>query len=160
MPRMRVHLDRTRCISEVQTSTHHIEKREGKWYAASLRAAMDTLPNGEYEVKLSSATRMSKPQRGYLHVLFGIIADILNRMDLGDGRRWTKEKVKHYAKAVGIYPTEEMVLPDGEIVEVPVDTRALDRHQSSEVIERLIQHFWEEFKIRLPGPNEQVEIDV
>ena len=79
-------------------------------------------------------------------------------MGLGDGRQWTKDRVKQYAKAVEIYPVEDMVLPGGEVIQVAVDTRDLNQLQASETIERLIQHFWEEFEIRLPGPNEQMEI--
>ena len=140
------------------THTHHIYKAQGKWHAASLRAMMDNLPNGDYTVKLSSASKKTTAQNGYLHVLLEVIAVTLNGMGLGDGRQWTKDRVKQYAKAVEIYPVEDMRLPEGVVVQVPVDTRDLDQVQASETIERLIQHFWEEFEIRLPGPNEQMEI--
>lgn len=139
---------------------HTIYKEGGRIRAASLRALLDTIPDGAYTVTVKRASRKTVKQNNYLHVLFGIAADMMGREGFGDGSRWTKDKVKAYAKAQGLYPDHELTLPNGLPFLVPKDTRELDALETSATIERVIEHFWEEHRIALPAPNEQVELNI
>lgn len=140
---------------------HTIIKEGGRIRAASLRAVFDALPDGVYTIPSPKrASRKTVKQNSYLHVLFTIAADMMNREGFGDGKRWTKDKVKGYCKAQGLYPHHELELPSGLPFLVPKYTRELDDLETSATIDRVIEHFWEEHRIALPPPNAQVELNI
>ena len=69
---------------------HTIRKEGGRIRAASLRAVFDALPDGVYTIPSPKrASRKTVKQNSYLHVLFTIAADMMNREGFGDGKRWT-----------------------------------------------------------------------
>lgn len=134
-------------------------KKGGIIKGAALRAHLDSLPNGSYFVQVEEATtKKTTNQNGYLHVLFTIAAKMLNREGFGDGRQWTKERVKAYCKMSELYPMEDVLLPGGVVRQVWKDTRELTKEEAMETIDRVIMHFAEEHGIRLPAPNEQLEL--
>lgn len=140
---------------------HTIIKEGGRVRAASLRAVLDALPDGVYTIPSPKrATNKTRKQGNYLHVLFTVAAQMLNDAGFGDGTPWSKDKVKAYCKNEGLYPMEELVMPGGVVVSIPVETRALDDLETSATIERVIDHFWEEHRIALPPPNAQVELNI
>lgn len=96
----------------------------------------------------------TKPQNGYLHALFTIAARALNKDAMGDGEQWTPELVKDHAKQAKLYPVVDRLLPGGEVVQVTLDTRHLNREQMAETIDRVIRYF-AELGIVLPEPREQ-----
>ena len=101
----------------------------------------------------------STRQNSYLHVLFGIVARTLNADGMGDGSHYTIERVKAYCKAAGLYPTEDFVTPDGEVVQTVKDTRDLDKGETASTIDSVIRHF-AEWGIVLPEPNQQNNMDL
>ena len=139
---------------------HTIIKEGGRIRAASLRALLDTIPDGAYTVTVKRATGKTVKQNNYLHVLFTVAAQMLNDAGFGDGTPWSKDKVKAYCKKEGLYPMEELVMPGGVVVQVPKYTRELDDLETSATIDRVIDHFWEEHRIALPPPNAQVELNI
>lgn len=140
---------------------HTIIKEGGRVRAASLRAVLDALPDGVYTIPSPKrATNKTRKQGNYLHVLFTVAAQMLNDAGFGDGTPWTKDKVKAYCKKEGLYPQEELVMPGGVVVSIPVETRALDDLETSATIDRVIDHFREEHRIALPPPNAQVELNI
>jgi hypothetical protein len=135
----------------------YIHKKEGTWKASALRALLDAAPDGQYAVTFKRHSgRKSTAQNGYLHVLFQIVADTLNSEGMGDGSKWTMEKVKEWCKAQGCYPTETVRLK-GVKVEVTKQTRELSKEDAMVTIDR-VMNYWAEFGIILPAPNEQLEI--
>lgn len=138
---------------------HTIIKEGGRIRAASLRAELDALPDGAYTVQVKRASSKTRAQNAYLHVLFTIAAQHLNAMGYGDGSQWTPERVKSYAKAQHLYPVEDMVIPGGEVVQVPKDTRDLDDLEAGCTIERVIAHF-ADLDIILPEPNAQQSLNL
>ena len=140
--------------------TFTIVKERGKVKAAALRAHLDSLSDGSYFVTVDGAEkRKTTAQDGYLHVLFTIAAKELNREGFGDGRRWTKERVKAHCKKMELYPVEDAMLPGGEIVQIPKDTRALSKQDAMITIDNVIRYF-AELGIVLPEPNEQLQLSV
>ena len=101
--------------------------------------------------------RRSKGQNSYLHVLFTIAANAMNAEGYGDGRPWTKDRVKQLCKLEGLYPAEDRVIPGGEVKAVPLDTRDLDKYETMQTIDKVIGYF-AELGIVLPQPNEQLTI--
>ena len=99
--------------------------------------------------------RKSTAQNAYLHVLFGITARSLTELT---GENYTMEQVKAYAKVSGLYPAVDFVRPGtGEVVQVPMDTRDLDKEEAMIAIDRVIAHF-ADIGIRLPAPGEQIQM--
>jgi hypothetical protein len=139
------------------TPTLHIHRKDGNWHAAALRAYLDAQPDGQYKVTVKRTTgRKSTQQCAYLHVLFRIVADTLNAEGMGDGSKWTTEKVKEWMKAQGCYPTETVRLK-GVDVEVVIPTRDLSKEDAMITIDRVMQ-YWAEFGIVLPSPGEQTQM--
>lgn len=138
--------------------TIHIHKDDtGKWHGAALRAAMQAAPAGQYAVEFKRSNgRKSTPQNSYLHVLFRIVADTLNAEGMGDGERWTVNRVKEWCKAQGCYPTEDMTVK-GNTVQVVKPTRELDKEEAMATIDNVIR-YWAEMGIVLPEPGEQTEL--
>lgn len=99
----------------------------------------------------------TQPQLGYLHVLFSIAARALNKDAMGSGEQWTPSMVKELAKRERLYPVIDRVLPSGEVVQIVLDTRNLNREQTAETIDRVI-HYFAELGIVLPEPREQQSI--
>lgn len=93
-------------------------------------------------------------QNSYLHVLFTIAARALNADSMGSGEQWTAEMVKDHCKQAKLYPVVDRLLPGGEVVQVTLDTRHLNRDQMAETIDRVIRYF-AELGIILPEPREQ-----
>ena len=99
--------------------------------------------------------RKSTAQNAYLHVLFTIAARSLTELT---GENYTMEQVKAYAKVSGMYPTLDFVRPGtGEVVQVPMDTRDLDKEEAMITIDRVIAHF-ADIGIVLPAPGEQIQM--
>ena len=141
------------------STTLHIHRKAGKWHGAALRAFLDTQPDGQYAVTIKRTRgRKTTPQNSYLHVLFSIVADTLNAEGMGDGARWTTERVKEWCKAQGCYPTDELTVK-GATVHVVKPTRELDKEEAMVTIDRVIQ-YWAELGIVLPEPNEQMEMEI
>lgn len=145
-------------MSKSATSIY-ITKDGHKWHAAALRAIMDNLPAGAYEVKIMPMGRKTPKQNRGIHQLYTIIAGILNREGYGDGRPYTKERVKALCKAEGLYPVEDMVKPGGEIIQVPKSTADLTDAEASVVIENVYAYFGD-MGIDLPALGEQVKLDL
>jgi hypothetical protein len=154
------------------TPTLHIHRKDGKWHAAALRAYLDAQPDGQYAVTVKRTTgKKSTQQCAYLHVLFQIVADTLNAEGMGDGSKWTTEKVKEWCKAQGCYPTDDLELTrkwvkkddEDEYEPVPITvqvvkpTRDLDKEDAMITIDRVMQ-YWAEFGIVLPSPGEQTQM--
>ena len=140
------------------TDTFTILKEHGNVKGAALRAHLDALPDGSYTVTVATdAKRKSTSQNAYLHVLFGIAAKAMNAECMGDGQQWTKDRVKAHCKRMELYPVNDVLLPGGEIVQVPMDTHELSKEDAMITIDRVINYF-AELGIILPSPNEQVEI--
>lgn len=139
-------------------TTHYIVKQGGRIGAASLRAQLDAMPDGAYKVTVARATSKTKAQNSYLHVLFTIAAQALNE-GMGGGEQWTPERVKLYCKRAELYPVEDCLLPGGEIVQMPKDTRDLDDLEMGATIERVIHHF-AEMGIVLPEPQQQTTLNL
>ena len=140
------------------SDTVTIYKEDGRWHADAFRAILDTLPNGQYEVSVKQAGKKSSAQNKGLHTLFTIIAKMLNAEGYGDGRQWTKERVKAHCKRAELYPVEDMVLPGGEVVQVTVDTRDLTMLEASQTIERIYAYFLD-LGLELPELNKQIKMD-
>ena len=140
------------------TDPIHIRKdTSGVWHAKALRLHMDMAEPGQYAVTFKRTSgRKSQPQNGYLHVLFGVIADTLNAEGMGNGDKWTKDTVKEWMKAQGCYPSTVMHLREMPVM-VPKRTRDLTKDEASEVIENVLR-YWAEFGIVLPNPGEQMEL--
>jgi len=138
--------------------THHGRKLK----ASSFIAEVLNYPDGEpLEFTVRKAViRKTDSQNRFLHVLFGIAAQKINEAGYGDGRPWTKDRVKAYAKQAGLYPTYEMSLPGGEAVTMCLDTHELSKEDCMETIDRVLRHFADEFGIYLPSPGEQVELEM
>ncbi len=141
------------------SDTVYIHKEDGRWNAQAFRAILDQLPNGQYEVSVKQAGKKSAQQNKGLHTLFTIIAKMLNAEGLGDGRQWTKDRVKTYCKGAELYPVEDMVLPGGDVIQVPVDTRDLTMLEASQTIERVYEHFGG-LGLELPELGKQVTMDI
>jgi hypothetical protein len=136
----------------------YIHKSNGAWKASALRALMDAAPDGQYKVTFKRHSgRKTLPQNAYLHVLFQIVADTLNAEGMGDGERWTKERVKDWCKAQGCYPTHTLHIK-GVDVEVAIPTRELSKEDAMITIDRVLQ-YWAEFGIVLPEPNHQLQFE-
>ena len=134
----------------------YINKTNGAWKASALRALMDAAPDGQYAVTFKRHSgRKSTPQNSYLHVLFQIVADTLNAEGMGDGERWTKERVKDWCKAQGCYPTHTLRMK-GVDVEVAIPTRELTKEDAMITIDRVMQ-YWAEMGIILPEANHQLQ---
>jgi len=101
----------------------------------------------------------SRQQNNYLHVLLSILARTFNDSGMGDGNPYTVERVKAYCKASKLYPQEDFITPDGEVVQVTKDTRDLDKDETAMTIDKIIQHF-AEFGIVLPEPSKQTNMDL
>ena len=84
---------------------------------------------------------------------------MMNAEGLGDGRQWTKERVKTHCKQAELYPVEDMILPGGEVVQVPVDTRDLTMLEASQTIERIYAYFLD-LGLELPELNKQIKMDI
>ena len=140
------------------THTIHIHKDSaGRWHAAALRAALDASEPGQYAITIKRSNgRKTTPQNRYLHVLFRIIADTLNAEGMGDGKRWTVERVKEWCKAQGCYPAEDLAVK-GHTVQVTKPTRELDKEEAQITIDNVIR-YWAELGIVLPEPGEQTEL--
>lgn len=135
----------------------YIHKEHGKWKASALRAVLDAAANGQYAVTFKRHSgRKSNQQNRYLHVLFSIVADVLNAEEMGDGERWDIVRVKEWCKAQGCYPTDTILLK-GQEVQVVKQTRDLDKEETMITIDR-VMNYWAEFGIILPEPNQQLEI--
>lgn len=138
--------------------TYTIVKEGGTIKSAALRAHMDALPDGSYFVSVEQVTkRKTHAQNGYLHVLFTIAAKELNKEGFGDGTQWTKERVKAHCKRAELYPMEDALLPNGEIIQVWKDTRDLTKEECMETIDRVIRYF-AELGLVLPRPDEQLQL--
>jgi hypothetical protein len=136
---------------------HYGTFQGGRLRAVSFAAAVKGYPEGTpLELTVREVTkRKTNPQNAYLHVLFTIAARSMQELT---GQNCTMEMVKAYAKNEGIYPAKDMVLPDGVIVQVPIDTRDLSKEDAMITIDRTIAHF-AELGIILPLPNEQMRIE-
>jgi hypothetical protein len=133
----------------------YINKSHGAWKATALRALMDAAPDGQYVVTFKRHSgRKTTSQCSYLHVLYQIIADTLNAEGMGDGEKWTKERVKTWCKAQGCYPTHTLRMK-GVDVEVAIPTRELTKEDAMITIDRVMQ-YWAEMGIILPEPNSQL----
>jgi hypothetical protein len=136
---------------------HYGKMVNGRMQAPSFAAAVKSWPEGttlELTVR-EAATRKTNAQCSYLHVLFRLAARSMQELT---GQNCTMEMVKAYAKNEGIYPARDMVLPDGVIVQVPIDTRDLSKEDAMITIDRTISHF-AELGIYLPFPGEQLRIE-
>jgi len=139
------------------TTTLHIHKKAGAWHASALRAFLDAQPDGQYAITIKRTTgRKTTPQCAYLHVLYRIVADTLNAEGMGDGKRWTVERIKEWCKAQGCYPTEDLQVK-GATVQVVKNTRELDKEEAMMTIDNVIR-YWAELGIVLPEPNTQTEL--
>ena len=142
------------------STTLHIHRKAGKWHGAALRAFLDSQPDGQYAVTIKRTRgRKTTPQCAYLHVLFEVAAEFLNKEQFGTGEKWDKESVKDHCKAEGCYPMIERVMPGGVVVKVPKPTRLLSKEDASDVIDAVIR-YWAEWHIILPEPNEQMEMEI
>lgn len=124
--------------------------------AAAFVAAVKSWPVGTV-LKLTVdkyVAEKTRPQMGYLHVLFSIAARALNKDAMGDGEQWTPELVKDHCKQAKLYPVVDRLLPGGEVVQVTLDTRHLNMEQMAETIDRVIRYF-ADLGIVLPEPREQ-----
>lgn len=139
-------------------ATYAIVKENGQVKAAALRAHLDTLPDGSYFITVEEAkNKKTRPQNSYLHVLFTLAAKMMNKEGMGDGLQWTKERVKAHCKREGLYPVEDVILPDGEVAQVWKDTRELSKEEAMETIDRVIRYF-AELGLVLPEPNQQLKL--
>lgn len=141
-----------------------MDKHYGSWdgsrlRAETFRAAVLSFPKDTpLEITVRKAAKpKTTPQNRYLHTLFTIAAKTMNEEGYGDGNPWTKDKVKTYAKQAGLYPVEDRILPGGEVVQVALDTRELDKEDAQLTIDRVIGHF-AELGIVLPMPGEQMQL--
>lgn len=141
-----------------------MDKHYGSWdgsrlRAETFRAAVLSFPKDTpLEITVRKAVKpKTTPQNRYLHTLFTIAAKTMNEEGYGDGNPWTKDKVKAYAKQAGLYPVEDRILPGGEVVQVALDTRELDKEDAQLTIDRVIGHF-AELGIVLPMPGEQMHL--
>lgn len=128
--------------------------------ASSFSAEVKSYPVGtplEFTVRKARKPKTT-PQNRYLHTLFSIAAKEMNSAGFGDGTPWDKEKVKAYAKHVGLYPMVELHCK-GVVIHVPMSTRDLDKEEAMLVIDRTLRHFADEHGIYLPEPGEQLTID-
>lgn len=133
---------------------------EGRLHAPSFAAEAKGWPVGTpLELTVRKAGRRTTPQNSYLHVLFGIAAQALNDAGFGDGRPWTKERVKELMKQEKCYPVIELVMPGGDVREFAKDTRELDKEEAGDTIERVIQ-FFAMYGIELPAPGEQQTMEM
>ena len=136
---------------------HYGRWEKGRMQAPSFAAAVKSWPEGttlELTVR-EATTRKTNAQCSYLHVLFRLAARSMQELT---GQNCTMEMVKGYAKREGLYPARDMVLPDGEVVHVPIDTRDLTKEDAMITIDRTIAHF-AELGIVLPEPGEQMRIE-
>lgn len=139
--------------------THYGEYDGTRLKASSFSAEVKSYPVGtplEFSVRKARKPKTT-PQNRYLHTLFSIAAKEMNSSGFGDGTPWDKDKVKAYAKHVGLYPMEELHC-QGVVINVPMSTRDLDKEDAMLVIDRVIQHFAYEHHIYLPEPGEQLTL--
>jgi hypothetical protein len=140
-----------------KTPKHYGSLIDGRLRAQSLHAVLKTEPEGtvwEFTAKKEKINK-TRDQNSFLHVLLQFIADKMNEAGLGDGRKYTKERIKAYCKQAGLYPMEDFVKPGGEVVQVNIDTRDLTKEQAGALIESMNAHFAEEFHMILPEPQKQ-----
>jgi hypothetical protein len=127
--------------------------------ASSFSAEVKSYPVGtplEFTVRKARKPKTT-PQNRYLHQLYSMAAREMNSSGFGDGTPWDTEKVKAYAKHVGLYPMEEMHC-NGVVINVPMGTRDLDKEDAMLVIDRVLRHFADEHGIYLPEPGEQLTL--
>ena len=141
-----------------------MDKHYGSWdgsrlRAETFRAAVLSFPKDtplEFTVRKARKPKTT-PQNRYLHQLYSMAAREMNSSGFGDGTPWDTEKVKAYAKHVGLYPMEEMHC-NGVVINVPMGTRDLDKEDAMLVIDRVLRHFADEHGIYLPEPGEQLTL--
>jgi hypothetical protein len=135
---------------------HYGSLIDGRLRAQSLHAVLKTEPEGtvwEFTAKPAKPGK-TLSQNNWLHFLFTYIANTMNERGMGDGKHYTKERVKALCKAEGMYPTEDFVTPHGEVKQLPIDTRDLTKDEAGVVIERMNVYF-AEWDIPLPEPQKQ-----
>ena len=136
---------------------HYGRFLQGRLQAPSFAAAVKSYPEDtslEFTVREATITK-TPPQLAYLHVLFRLAAKSMQELT---GQNCTEGMVKAYCKQQGIYPAKDLVLPDGEVVQVAVDTRDLTKEDAMITIDRVLAHF-AELGIPLPSPGEQMTLD-
>jgi len=142
-------------MSAIKHYGHYDGKR---LVASSFAAEVKSYPVGT-SLELTckrSVKRKTTAQCNYLHVLFTIVADTLNAEGMGDGKRWTVERVKEWCKAQGCYPVEDLTVK-GHTVQVVKPTRELDKEEAMMTIDAVLR-YWAEMGIVLPEPGEQMEM--
>jgi len=133
---------------------------EGKLMAGTFRQAFDAIKPGPVRLLIEAdIPRKSAPQNNLLHHLFRVIAGELNREGMGDGHQWTVGRIKTYCKGAGLYPMAEVLMPGGELIEVPKDTAELDRQEISDTIDRVRVHFFD-LGLDIPERGDQMELGV
>lgn len=138
---------------------HWILKEGGKVKASSLRLLLDSLPDGQYRVDISDkAGKRSSGQNDLLHGMFRWYARELNNLGVQTPsvHRWDTEIIKEWMIAE-LAPTQELVLPSGEIKTLRKRTHEMTDLEASEFADRVQAYFAEE-GIFLPQPDSQAEL--
>jgi len=112
------------------------------------------LKNGMVSITVKRKNQRSLQQNAYLHLLFTIFKNELNRL----GNEFTMEQVKELCKAK--YLLIDVVNEStGECIGQRIKgTHELSKVEMMEFIENVIRWAAEMFHITLPYPNEQTEI--
>lgn len=143
------------------TESVSIYKERGKWHGGSLRALMDSLPDGNYTVTMTNAAKRSTDQNDRVHALCRILAAALNEMQATGPtiHRWAMEDVKEWCIA-DMAPTMSVVDPNGVIHERRMRTHEMSMAESSEFMDAIESYFASEFGITVPEAGEQTEFQL
>ena len=144
------------------TEVHGITKEGGRIRAASLRATLDSLPDGPYRITIEDdVSKRSTGQNDYIHTVLRIYAKELNGMAAhGKGLpfRWTMEDVKEWSLSM-FAPFRDIVTPDGEIIAIRKRTHEMSKEELGTFADTLSEYMWDTFRIITAERNEQLTID-
>jgi len=134
----------------------HVKKEGGRLTTAeTLEQMMSILANGDYAVTIETESQWKKRQprtlnqNAMLHVWFQHIANALSG-EFGDSG-WTADDVKRYY-AYKFRQAKQM--PNGEVIEVSVETHKLNKRQMSDYMARVQADVAAELGIQVPLPDD------
>lgn len=130
-------------------------KETGVSNIPAIQNACMEFPIGQrLQVTIQAKNRRSNPQNNYIHLTFDLLASELNKM----GNNFRPSEIKELLKFK--YLLVDVVNSDtGECLGQRVrGTSELTKEEFSEFVEKVIQ-FASELNIRLPLPNENIEMN-
>lgn len=139
------------------TNTVYIQITDGKVEnRTTLAKAIQALPTGRYEFKISRKSKRSLQQNAYIHaVCFPLILQGLR--DLGWAEMRTVEQAKAYMKRKFLITS--LVNEDtGEVIEYVKDTHDLTKEEMGNFIDDMARFCAEDLGFVMPMPNEQLTL--